>query len=182
MCPKKSNMIYILIPIIISLIILSIGIINLYLNLTPNLEVGTFPVKAVSVSNTLVINIENLNQTTFDPDEGTRLQHADYNFTYQVYNSGGGVARDVSIKIEGIPSDKIEIHKTFVYVGEPLEVNLLDVIQDEYNIGLLGSDKSYTFKFMTSVTHQEDVDETFIIHVNSSNAGNHIQQIVFEKE
>lgn len=170
------------IAFVVPLIILSIAIVNLHLALSPNLEVGTFPVERIVISNTLIIDLEgvDLNQTVFGPEDGIYQTHTNYNFTYQVYNSGGGVARDVSIKSRGSPSENIKIQKTYVYVGEPLDSNLLDVVEDEYDIGLLGSDKSYTFKFIVSIIFEESVDELVIIDVDSSNAGNHMRHILFK--
>jgi hypothetical protein len=181
---KKESRKYKLIPILISLIILLIACINLYLTLpTPNLEVGMFPEKSVLYSNTVVVNwtTNESNQTVFSSYVDNSTRHGEYNFTFQIFNSGKGVARNVNVSIRGEPSDAYQVNATYIFVGEPLKSNLLDIVHDHYNIGLLGEGKSYTFLFSLR-TYTEIAEEgKFVLKVQSDNAGTQLHYIVFEK-
>lgn len=173
--------IYRLAPIVISLIVLIVSSINLYLNLPiPNLEVGMFPVKATVYSPTIRVNwtTNSANQTVLNSTV-VKAGYTEYNFTYQVYNSGKGIAHNVNVSLTGEPFEDFEVISTSVFVGEPLRSNLLDVVHSQYQIGLLGAGKSYTFLFLVQVRADNFTQGGFILKVTSDNAGTFEQEIVF---
>lgn len=100
-----------------------------------------------------------------------------YNFTFQVYNSGKGSAHDVDVMLKGEPIEEFRVISTYVFVDEPLQSNLLDTVQDEYRIGLLGMGKSYFFLFVTEVPANEQ--GRFVLTVTSENAETRTYQLVF---
>jgi hypothetical protein len=178
---ERNDKRYKVVPILISLVILLISFINLYLSYpVPNLEVGMFPEKGIVWSNSVIAS------PTTDPsgqpyyiityDNSTACSI--FNFTFQVYNTGKGIARNVNVSIVGEPADTYTVISTYVFVSEPLESNLLDVVSNRYKIGLLGSGKSYSFLFVVRVA-AESKSGKFVIKVESENAGTQIHNIVF---
>jgi hypothetical protein len=174
---------YKLAPIILALIVIAIGSVNLYVNLPiPNLEVGMFPEKGIIYSNTVKVTAINssANQMVFNITAGNGA-HSDYNFTFQVYNSGKGIARNIEVSLTGEPTETFKVISTYVFVGEPLNSNLLDVVDNDYQIGLLGSGKSYCFLFSVQLAQTDDSTQgEFILKVTSENAGTFTEIIAFQ--
>jgi hypothetical protein len=160
--------------IVISIIVLFVSCINLALNYpSPHLEVGAFPQKSDSWSNTIgMVPINGTNPTRYNVTNDMSTQHEDYNFTYQVYNSGKAMAKNVNVSITGEPSE-FKVNSTYVYAGAPLASNLLDVVKDKYDIGILGAGQSYTFKFLVQVSEPSG-NGNFTITVDSENAGKQV--------
>jgi hypothetical protein len=148
-------------PVILSLIAIAISGTILVWNIPmPYLEVGTFPYKidhlSVHVGN--IGSIETRNDSLPDtslPSQNVstpKLSTATVNVTFQVMNSGKAPAHNVRITLRGEPAEGLKVVFGYVYVGEPLQSNLLDTIKDEYEIGLIGIGKSYTFTFVLEMS------------------------------
>jgi hypothetical protein len=168
--------------IILTLIVISLSCLNVYLNTPyPKLEVGGFPSDSYLLfSNTVTVHVENPNDTS--PSNWTSpLESGPYNLfnvTYQVYNCGKGSAYNVDVKGIMEPSNSCKVIATYVYVGEPLPSNLLKVVSDEYKIGLLGSGKSYVFKFEVRLSNFNSTSK-FILKITSDNAGTILREISY---
>lgn len=174
---------YKLIPIVLSIMVLIVSGITLYLNYpAPNLEIGMFPIKGTVFSNSIIVTWSNSSgQMVANVTYDNSTAYTEYNFTYQVYNSGKGVARNVNVSLSGEPSDTFKVLSTNVYVDEPLNSNLLDTVKNEYQIGLLGAGKSYTFLFSVSVPAGKAEQGKFVLRVESDNAGTQSQDILFKQ-
>jgi hypothetical protein len=191
---KSSDRKYKVIPVVLSSIILAVSIINLYLNYpNPNLEVGMFPIRGTVYSNTVTVTVNPANASgqsgqslgtahvgnETDTGNETNTGYSIYNFTYQVYNSGKGAAHDVKVSLVGNPAEAFSLLSTSVFVEEPLQSNLLDTVKNEYEIGLLGAGKSYTFLFSVKLLSDKAVGGKLVLTVTSSNAGTRTQEIEF---
>jgi hypothetical protein len=176
---KKENIQYL--SVIIALVVLIVSSINLAINYpSPHLEVGAFPQKSDSWSNTIrMVPINGTNPTKYNITNDMSTQHEDYNFTYQVYNSGKAMAKNVNVSITGEPSE-FKVNSTYVYAGAPLASNLLDVVKDKYDIGILGAGQSYAFKFLVQVWEPSG-NGNFTITVDSDNAGEHVNILTLVK-
>jgi len=152
--------------LIIALVVLIVSCINLAINYPlPHLEVGAFPQKGDAWSNTVILEpINGSNPPRFIVKYDNNTQHEDYNFTYQVYNSGKAMAKNVNVSITGEP-DAYKVNSIYVYVGAPLNSNLLDVAKNNYDIGILGTGQSYTFKFLVTISEPSG-NGNFTITVN----------------
>jgi hypothetical protein len=70
------------------------------------------------------------------------------NITFQVINSGRGPAHNARMTLRGEPAETLKIISGRVYVGEPVDSNLLGTIKDAYELGFIGIGKIYTFSFV----------------------------------
>jgi hypothetical protein len=142
-----------------------------------------FPRKESWLSNSVIftpIKNDSTGRNYFNVTYDYSTQCSLYNFTFQIYNTGRGVARNVNIRIRGEPESNYTVNSTQVFVGEPLKSNLLDVGSQDYSIGLLGSGKSYSFMFIVRVQGGSEAGK-FVVKVTSDNAGTHTYNLLFEK-
>jgi hypothetical protein len=174
---------YKLVTVVLSIIVITLASINICLNLPiPSVEVGMFPSDQTAYSNAVIVRVlengqsnENIPQVS---NETSGEPYSVFNFSFQVYNSGKGSAYNVDVMAKEEPSENIRVISTYVFVGEPLESNLLDTVQDEYRIGLLGAGKSYVFLFVVEVL--ASYQGKFVLTVKSDNSATKTYELIFK--
>jgi len=182
-----------IIPIVLSLVVIALSCFNIYINYPiPRLDVGIFPYNAaesVTVSSYGFISSSNVTTPKeIVPQETTYTANANrhvlfYTLPYEVFNSGKGTAYNVRVTLTGEPSELFKVISTNVYVGEPLQSNLLKTTRNGYVMGLLGSGKGYVFEFNVEVHTNEQgnfVSGKFVLTVSSDNAGTLIRYFMVE--
>jgi hypothetical protein len=162
------------ISIALSIIVILLSAINVYLNVqynnpTPKLEIAMYDQKTAWITEISQEDMIPLSNGTLFANMSAAKSSTLMNFSCQVYNSGKSAAYGVNVSIAGEPTESSKIISTYVFVGEPLKSNLLDIVGDKYVIGLLPAGKSYVFLFCVQFL-KDEAEGKFILTVESENA------------
>lgn len=172
---SKINENHKIVTVVLSLVIIVLGIANIWLNIqfnrqSPNLEVGRFPFGTAHVWEFTREDVIEINETVHRVNMSAVEEYVVSNFTFMIYNSGKGSAYGVNAKLVGEPADICKVISASVYVGEPIQSNFLRTVDNEYRIGLLGAVKAYTITFYVEYRWEIEETQRFTLTVTSENA------------